>query len=231
MAPSGVSSSDASAPPGFMTGSPPFGPQRLVTLDHHWQDGPANRWSYQHVRELIPTARITRGSGPAWRLPRAEIDLTGVEVPVAGEVRRVGHVLDATQTDGFLVLHRGEIVTELYFNDMAEDTPHLLQSVSKSITGAVAGCLVGRGVLDVSARLGDVVAELSATSFGDATVQQILDMRTGTRFNEDYGNIDADISDCEQVYGWRPRIDPTLPRDALSYFATLPNDTEHGGPF
>jgi CubicO group peptidase (beta-lactamase class C family) len=228
---SGVSSSSASSPRGFMTGSPPFKPQRLVTLDHHWQDGPANRWSYQHVRELIPTARIARGTEPTWQLTRAEIDLTQVQVTVAGGLVTVGELLDSTQTDGFLVLHRGEIVTESYFNDMDEDTPHLLQSVSKSITGAVAGCLVGRGLLDVDARLGDVVTELSSTSFGDATVQQLLDMRTGTRFNEDYGNIDADISDCEQVYGWRPRIDPTLPSDALAYFATLPNDTEHGGPF
>jgi CubicO group peptidase (beta-lactamase class C family) len=221
----------ASSSQDLMTGSPPFGPDRLVALDDHWQDGPANRWSFQHVRELIPTARIRRGSGPVWQLPRDEHDIGGLEVTMDDQVTTVGELLDATQTDGFLVIHRGRIVMEKYFNQMAEDTPHLLQSVSKSITGAVAGSLVGRGLLDVNARLGEVVVELSKTSFGDATVQQLLDMRTGTRFNEDYGNLDADISDCEQVYLWRPRVDPALPDDALSYFATLPNDGEHGGPF
>jgi hypothetical protein len=50
-----------------MAGPPPFG-GRQVTLAN-WQRPPFNRWSFQHVRELIPTARIARGDGPAWELP------------------------------------------------------------------------------------------------------------------------------------------------------------------
>ena len=52
-----------------MLGTPPTG-DRLVTLAN-WQDPPFNRWGFQHVRDLIPTARIPRGDGPTWRLPRA----------------------------------------------------------------------------------------------------------------------------------------------------------------
>ena len=44
----------------MMTGAPPFGPGALVTLEN-WQRPPYNRWPFQHVRELIPTARIARG--------------------------------------------------------------------------------------------------------------------------------------------------------------------------
>src|SRR5579863_416954 len=124
----------------LMKGSPPFLAERLVTLDHHWQDGPANRWAYQHVRELIPTARIARGTGPVWRLAHEERDLSNVHFSIGDEHWTVGRLLDETQTDGFLVLHRGRVVTEQYFNTMTADTPHLLQSVSKSITGALAGC-------------------------------------------------------------------------------------------
>ena len=58
-----------------MAGPPPFG-GRQVTLAN-WQRPPFNRWSFQHVRELIPTARIARGDGPAWELPRAEQDGLG----------------------------------------------------------------------------------------------------------------------------------------------------------
>ncbi len=49
---------------GLMRGSPPAA-DRLVTLDN-WQDPPFNRWGFQHVRDLIPTAKIGRGEGPAW---------------------------------------------------------------------------------------------------------------------------------------------------------------------
>jgi hypothetical protein len=63
---------------GLMHGSPPPA-DRLVTLNN-WQDPPFNRWGFQHVRDLIPTAKIGRGDGPVWKLPRAERDLMGARV-------------------------------------------------------------------------------------------------------------------------------------------------------
>ena len=50
--------------PAPMSGAPPFPAQSRVTLAN-WQEPPLNRWAFQHVRELIPTARISRGTGPA----------------------------------------------------------------------------------------------------------------------------------------------------------------------
>ena len=213
-----------------MSGAPPFAPEARVTLAN-WQEPPFNRWAFQHVRELIPTARIPRGDGPAWPLPRAERDLTGVRFTSGGQELTVADLLAQTCTDGFLVLHRGRIVTEQYFNQMAPDTPHLLMSVSKSVTAAVAGVLAGRGQLDPSAPVTAIVPELAGTSFDGATVQQLLDMRTGTAFNEDYDDPEADVRTYERVYLWRPPADDPVPEDAIAYFATLRNDGPHGGPF
>jgi CubicO group peptidase (beta-lactamase class C family) len=213
-----------------MSGAPPFPPQAQVTLAN-WQDPPFNRWAFQHVRELIPTARIARAAGPAWALPRAERDVLGFRFRSGDRELSVAELLDETYTDGFLVLHQGRIVAEHYFNDLAPDVPHLLMSVSKSVTSAVAGILAGRGELDVSARVEVVVPELGGTSFAGAAVQDLLDMRAGTRFDESYDNPEADVRTYERVYLWRPDDGRPRPADALGYFATLPNDGPHGGPF
>jgi CubicO group peptidase (beta-lactamase class C family) len=213
-----------------MSGAPPFPPQAQVTLAN-WQDPPFNRWAFQHVRELIPTARIARAAGPAWALPRAERDVLGFRFRSGDRELSVAELLDETYTDGFLVLHQGRIVAEHYFNDLAPDVPHLLMSVSKSVTSAVAGILAGRGELDVSARVEEVVPELGGTSFAGAAVQDLLDMRAGTRFDESYDNPEADVRTYERVYLWRPDDGRPRPADALGYFATLPNDGPHGGPF
>jgi CubicO group peptidase (beta-lactamase class C family) len=214
----------------LMSGPPPFAPERRVTLAN-WQEPPLNRWSFQHIRDLIPTARIRRGDGPVRKLPRDERDLSGITFDVGGRERSVDRLLADTYTDGFLVLHRGRVVTERYFNGMTPDTTHLLMSVSKSVTSTIAGILAGRGLLDPSAPVTDLVPELAKTSFRGATVQHLLDMRAGTRFDETYENLDADVRVYEQVYLWRPREGKRLPEDALGYFATLRNDGEHGGPF
>ena len=218
------------APPALMAGVPPFPAASQVTLAN-WQDPPFNRWAFQHIRELIPTARISRGDGRALRLPRADRDLSGLRFRSGGRELTVGEMLAETYTDGFLVLHRGVIVSEQYFNAMAPDTPHLLMSVSKSVVAAVAGILASRGLLDVTAPVEKIVPELAGTSFRGATVQHLLDMRAGTRFDESYDNLEADVRTYERVYLWRPDTAEPRPADALAYYATLHNDGEHGGPF
>src|ERR1700683_5313053 len=109
----------------LMTGPPPFARGNLVTLEN-WQRPPYNRWAFQHVRELIPSARISRGDGSAWELARAERELSGIRFATATGERTVGELLDGTYTDGFLVIHKGRIVTEQYFNGLQPDVPHLL---------------------------------------------------------------------------------------------------------
>jgi CubicO group peptidase (beta-lactamase class C family) len=216
-----------------MAGAPPFPADSAVTLAN-WQDPPFNRWAFQHVRELIPSARIARRagySGAAAQLPRNEQDLGRIAFSFDDRELTVAEMLAGTWTDGFLVLHRGRVVTEQYFNGMAPDTPHLLMSVSKSVTSAVAGILAGRGVLDPCAEVTTIVPELAGMSFAGATVQHLLDMRAGTRFNEDYADLDADVRSYERVYLWRPPVGQPESSDALSYFATLENDGPHGGPF
>ena len=196
----------------------------------NWQDPPFNRWAFQHVRELIPSARIASTS-QARPLPRDERQLGRLAFGINGAELTVDEFLDGSYTDGFLVVHRGEVVTERYFNGMRPETPHLLMSVSKSVTAAVAGVLAGRGVLDPAAEISSIVPELAGTSFAGATVQHLLDMRAGTRFNEDYADLDADVRAYERIYLWRPPAGGEDAADALSYFATLPNDGPHGGPF
>jgi CubicO group peptidase (beta-lactamase class C family) len=215
---------------GLMAGPPPVPIDRLVTLAN-WQDPPFNRWAFQHVRDLIPTARIRRGDGPVRRLPRADRDLSGARV--RGIRGRVGleRWLEDTYTDGFLVLHRGRVVTERYLNGLSPETTHLLMSVSKSVTSTIGGILAGRGMLDPARFVTELVPELGGTGFEGCTIRHLLDMRAGTRFDEDYTNLAADVRVYEQIYLWRPRTDPALPFAITDYFATLVNQAPHGGPF
>ena len=48
----------------MMAGAPPFG-GGLVTLEN-WQRPPYNRWAFQHVRELIPTAASPVATTRSW---------------------------------------------------------------------------------------------------------------------------------------------------------------------
>jgi CubicO group peptidase (beta-lactamase class C family) len=185
--------SDAMLP--IMQGSPPV----LVPSKMDWDRPPWNRWSFQHVREILPTAEVWRGTGPVRALPRAEVNLDDLGVPAL-----LPEFLDETYTDGFLVLKDGAIAYERYFNGMGERTLHLSQSMSKSFTGMTAGILVNRGLLDVNALVTTYLPELEQTGWRGATLQQVLDMTTGTRFSEDYVNPYSDVGQMDVACDWKP---------------------------
>jgi CubicO group peptidase (beta-lactamase class C family) len=174
----------------IMEGAPPS----LVPPKADWDRPPWNRWAFQHIREILPTAEVWRGAGPPSALEARPIDF-GPELEAH---------LDRTYTDGFLVLHRGAIVCERYFNGMDARTLHLSQSVAKSVTATVAGILAGRGLLDPAAHATAYLLELEDTAWRGATLQQVLDMTTGVRFSEDYSDPRSDVGQCDVASGWKP---------------------------
>jgi CubicO group peptidase (beta-lactamase class C family) len=197
-----------------------------------WQEPRHLRWSYQHVRELIPTARIARAAQPSPLQSRTDgaEELLALAVDADGAQATVASVLGEGSTDGCIVVHRGEVVLEVY-DDMAPDATHLLQSVSKSITGVLTGILAQRGVLTPDDQIVAHVGELAGTSFAGATVRHLLDMRAGTLFDETYDDPTSDIRASEVQFGWAPAPRGRPAPDSVSYIAALGNQREHGGRF
>ena len=205
--------------------------QRASTSN--WTLPPYNRWSFQRVQQFTRTARVPRAEQPS-DLEEAPHDLSGITFKdSAGEKCSVGDLLARSYTDGFLVLHRGSIITEQYFNGMNPSDLHLIMSCSKSITSTVAGIYIADGTLNPSDRLTDYLPELDQTGMSGATLQQALDMQVGVKFSEDYDDLDADWRECEVATGWRePPSGYTGPLDQISYARTLTEqEVEHGSQF
>jgi CubicO group peptidase (beta-lactamase class C family) len=131
-----------------------------------------------------------------------------------------------TYTDAMLVLHRGSIVFERYEGAMTPTDLHLLMSISKSIVSTLCGVLIGRGELHPEDVVPDHVDELAGTSWDECTVQQLLDMRTGTEWE-----YDRDEEDIFDVSGYRDHTRTDLPRGTASWIRTIRNTHRHGREF
>lgn len=183
----------------IMQGSPP----ELIVPRAEWDRAPWNRWSFQHVREILPTAEVWRGSGAPCAFAHSPRLLADLRFESARGEITVGDFLGASYTDGFLVLHRGAIVAEFYFNGMGPRTLHLSQSVAKSLTGALAGILVHRGLVDPQAPITHYLPELEATAYKGALVQHALDMTSGVAYAEEYTDPFSDIGQTDVASGWK----------------------------
>ena len=169
-----------------------------------WDRAPWNRWSFQHVSELLPTTEVWRGDGPVRELERKPQILCALEFETAdGTGTTLQQWLDDSFTDGMLVLHDGRIVFEQYQNGMHERSLHLSQSMAKSVVATVAGILIGRGQLNPRQLVTDYLPELEKTAWAGAILQQVMDMTTGVRYVEDYEAIDSDIAMTDIASGWK----------------------------
>ena len=195
---------------GLMAGSPVPEDKRV----HHgnWTAWPNTRWSFTHVDELRASARIAAGGPAGDLLPDANassgqedaedeaddeaglVDLDGLTVDDGGGGSwTLDEMLHHTCTNGFLVLHRGQVVAERYFNGMDRSTRHIMFSMTKTVTGVLALAAVESGVMAMDDLLTVHVPELANTAYAPVTVQQALDMTDGIRFVEDYSDNKSDI--------------------------------------
>ena len=213
----------------IMRGCPP--PTELRPTLENWDLPPMNRWAFQHVSQLIPTARVHRGHGPRSILPEAPRDLDGASFTAHdGAETTIAAWLDSSFTDGFIVLHRGTVVYERYMNGMDRATLHLSESVAKSVTAATAGVLIGQGVMDPDASLTTWVPEFRDQGYDGATLRHVMDMQSGVAFSEDYTDPDCDCSVLERVSGWRPRR-PGDPGCMFDQAVGLTRARDHGERF
>jgi CubicO group peptidase (beta-lactamase class C family) len=203
-----------------------------LTLDN-WQSAPQLHWTFQHIAEFLPTAVISRGDGPIADLPFSPTGLSAIPMlnPVTGRRTTVGRVMAATATDGWIVYRHGQILAEKYYGGMVVDTAHLLMSVSKSMIGMVAGALHDEDVLDIEAQVTAYVPPLAGSGYAGASVRDLLDMRSGISFSEEYLNPAAEVRLLEQAIDWAPRTVPDLPTTMYDYLVTLHQKSAHGGPF
>ncbi len=201
----------------------------------NWDRAPQNRWTFQHVREIVPTAEVWRGRGAAAEFARNTQPIEAIRYTGENGETSIGAFLGASFTDGFLVLKHGRIVAERYFNGMNERTLHLSQSVGKSLIGILAGIFAGRGQLDVAAPITHYLPELAATAYKGASVSQVLNMTSGVVFDETYTDPYSDIGRIDVACGWKAKPEGDTRHWPSSVWEVVlglvKQDAEHGARF
>ena len=200
----------------------------------HWDRAPWNRWSFQNVRQIVPTVEVWRGTAKPWELANKLVDLEAIKfLSTDSTSTTIKNWIATSYTDGIIVLHKGAIVFEQYHNGMSERSLHLSQSMAKSIVGSVAGIMIGRGLLDPEEMVTSYLPELESTGWKGATLQQVMDMTTGVRYIEDYEALDSDVAMTDIACGWKaspPGV--TAPACIWDQILTLKHTTrDHGALF
>ncbi len=216
---------------GWMEGFPPPVDKRIRFGDGSFMAWPQARWSYNHIDELVPTRSVWRGSGAARVATRALLDFGDIRVETDQGELPWDEALASTNTDGLLVMHRGDIVCEKYFGESGPHLRHLAMSCNKSVVGLLAESLIDDGAINPGALVPELIPELEGSAWADATVRNVLDMRVGLAYDEDYTDPQSDVWRFLQCTGMIP---PRPGNETISIAEVLPTFAKrghHGGDF
>lgn len=165
----------------------------------HWQMGGDHSVYYNmHMSEFMPTALAAPNAEykPLVKNIDSRLAKLTANTETKGELTMEQYLADEQfRTQGFMLIHKGEIVYQAYPGMSSTDT-HVWASTAKTTVGAVVAMLVEEGKVDPEQDIAHYVPELKETNWESITVHQVLNMSTALDNEETLESIlnpDSDV--------------------------------------
>ena len=197
----------------------------------NWRTTPYSQWAFQNVRELVPSAGIpcSRNAAP---LQQSLLPLPPSLALSDGSTCDLQEFLANSETDSLLVSRSGKVVGQWVAPYCDLNRPHIVFSISKSITAMLAGILSDQGIIGVDQVVSHYLPGCKGSAYEDATLRHLLDMNVALDFAEDYLNPDGDYFRYRNATCWNP-VDQTGDVETLESFlySLQKADFQHGEVF
>lgn len=168
-----------------------------------WRLAPFNRWSFQNVGELVPSAHVAAAPGGEEQAKSLGA-LLEENISLSRGSETVASFLKRSDTDGLTILKAGKLVGDWSAPHMQFGARHIVFSISKSVTAILAGILEGEGVFDPGAPVTEYIPEARGSAYGDASVRNVLDMTVSLDFEEDYLDPESVFARYRRSTLWNP---------------------------
>src|SRR5690606_17937905 len=106
----------------------------------NWRSSPCSQWSFQNVSELVPSVLRWPPVAQA-EAPASQPELLQAELTVAGKSASLAEHLAVAETDLFCVMQGGEFLADWAAPHADPAKPHLVFSITKSLTALIVGAL------------------------------------------------------------------------------------------
>ena len=180
---------------------------------------------YPNIEKIFPTRVVRRGPATS-ELPRAKgpFDVTYVD---AGQPMNVARFMEAHRVSGLIVIQHGAILLERYGLGRTQADRWTSFSVGKSVTSTLIGAAIKDGYISgLDAPVTRYLPELAGGGYDGVTVGDLITMRSGVKWNEDYADPKSDVNQ----FAFQPRTDPGV--DPIeTYMAKLPRAHAPGTVF
>ncbi len=184
-----------------------------------WTDDQRNK-AFRMMDTLVPSNTIAAGDAPKV-LEQGEA--FPKEFEVDGKMLSVDQYMADQRSAGIVILQDGKIRLEEYRMEFGKDDRWTSFSVAKSLVSTMVGAAIKDGFIkSIDDPLTDYIPELKGSGYDGVTVEQLLTMTSGVKWNEDYADPKSDVAlfnNTKPVDG----VDPII-----VYMKTLESEAEPG---
>ncbi|WP_162140686.1 serine hydrolase domain-containing protein [Jongsikchunia kroppenstedtii] len=238
----------AAAQGGQLLGVPPLpdlvaGAAAKFSTPEYW-----NNWVHealQHNKFLLPDSvdpvkpdvflpHSEIAAGPTVSpLPVAPVDLRDVTYQYDGRTKTVGDFLNDAETDSISFVHNGKLVAQYFANGWNLSEQHQAWSVTKSFVSAAVGiALDQRRIASLDDPINKYIPELNRTAWQGTTIRNILEMRSGIKWDEEAQQLQDNTQFMEWInLGLYQYSNGRLGMDRNNYLRSLPRVEPQGARF
>jgi len=148
---------------------------------------------YRNIEKIFPTRVIARGTDTS---PLLEVGSSfDVHYTFNGRTMDTQAFMDANRVSGLLVVKDGKIVLERYGLGRKSADRWTSFSVAKSVTSTLVGAAIKDGAITgLDAEVTAYLPELKGTAYDGVRVKDLITMRSGVKWNEDYADPKSDVN-------------------------------------
>jgi CubicO group peptidase (beta-lactamase class C family) len=144
-----------------------------------------------HDYRIFPSVNIP--ASPSRNVIPAAKQPADLKVPVGytepGPELNLGEYLKKNKTVAFLVIRNDSLVYENYFDGYSRESVLPSFSIAKSFVSALVGIAIHEGnIRSLDQPITDFIPELKDARFHEVTLRDLIQMRSGIRYSEDYRN-------------------------------------------
>ena len=162
--------------------------------------------NFRSMGTMFNTSPVRRGES-VHSFERELYDLP-VQYTYKGETKDLPKFLEDTATTGLVVLKDGRIVFEDYYLGNTASSKTISWSVAKSFVSALIGIAINeRQIESIEKTVTDYVPALKGSGYNGVRIKDVLQMSSGVRFNEDYGDFFSDINRMGRAIAFNTSLD------------------------
>ena len=163
---------------------------------------------------MLANSNIIEAGDDVYPMPKgAPLDL-GMDVDAYMKHQR---------TAGLVIIQDGKIRLEKYGLDFSGEGKWTSFSVAKSFSSTLVGAAIKDGYIkSIDDKVSAYIPDLKGSAYDDVSIQQLLTMTSGVKWNEDYGDKKSDVA-LFNAHKAEPGVDVTV-----SYMRKLPREAPAG---